>query len=78
MQEYALSGRRLIKRRIRPVIGFKSFSSAAITLAGNAMIPDDAQATGPLRLQSGSDAKRTVRGDRRLKTVITRLRSGPK
>lgn len=59
---------RRIKRRVRPMLGFKSLAAAAVTLAGIEMA-HDAKAAGPLRLQPSALSPGTVRGNRILKCV---------
>jgi transposase-like protein len=60
---------RRIKRRIRPMLGFKSFASANATLAGHRNGSYDAQAAGAFCLQFGADDQRAIRGNRCLKSV---------
>jgi transposase-like protein len=61
---------RRIKRRVRSMLGFKTFHSAAITLTGIDDGSHDAQAPRLLRLQPSSFAQGAVRGNRRLKSVL--------
>ena len=56
---------RRIKRRVRPMLGFKSQASAAIIAIRHRNGPHDAQTTGEIRLQSKSVPRRAVRNPRR-------------
>lgn len=59
-----------IKRQVRPTIGFKSFSSAAVVLAGIEMVHMMRKRQGrPLCLQPDTLPQGTVRGNRRLNCV---------
>ena len=57
---------RAIKRRVRPMLGFKSMSTARAILGGIEMVHMMRKQTGEVRLQSAAIARRAVQSARRL------------